>query len=610
MYNRRIMIRPWKMWICFLVAAALLTAGFGANAILSGNILKESSSFRLTEMLENRRMAILGTIETQQHALAICAESIGKSALDGQNQTEEMTGLFYDLTMAEDVALVSLDGAGTTVHGEQIDIGKSEGYARIMAGDESAVCVFSELGAEDAKFWMLHAVENGGERRAILAAAYRMDDISESLLRSAGAMNDACVLIDRSGDVLMRTERSEEWGNIMDRIADDDAQNAQSAALLGKMLADGESGSVVYTYYGEKWYCAFAELGLNDWYLAYRVNAMELEYVRGALHTYNWALYAVLLAVLIWLAAMFGLRDERILRDKRIYEQNLRASRECLRILAGHPGAILCDTDLRTNKTYLYGSFMSLFGRDPVLTNYPFDAARVGMLSDEDARSVAGVMDKARRGDERAQTDITVRNADGSMRWCRLRAYVMRDENGEPYRVISRILELNGETKPARQEIPGGSDAVQMSRIAAQNLMNEKIQTTPCALMLLDIDNSSRLADKFGNEESEKIMSRIGEELSAKANAEEQVARLGGDEFAVLIPGEMDEGALRERSAKLLSCITRIGDEFDTPLSASIGSAVSPKDGTSFDELYYKADTAQYLAKQSGRKKLLIYRED
>lgn len=606
--RRKISIRIGRMWICFLVAAALLTTGFGLNAALSVRVLSQNADYRLMEILENRRVAVQANIESHMLNLTACAQSICEQEGSLEELAARYPALLQEMTGAQKVALVDMSGAGRNTDGEAVDLSGSDIYTRIAQGEESAVAIGESKEDGQTYFKMAVAVERGGEREFILVAYYRIEDICEYLLRSSGAVNDACLLIDRQGNVLMRTERTESWDNLIDRIEYDDEGNGENARMLASLIEKEDQGSVTYTYYGEKWYCAFAELGLNDWLLAYRVQAVELEYVQGALMAYNWALYAVLLAVLIWIAAMYGLRDERIRRDRRIEDLNRRASRECLRILAGHPGAILCDTDLRTNKTYLYGSFMSVLGRDPVLTNYPYDAVRVGMISDEDAARIVEAVDRSKRGHEHVQTDITLRNADGSERACRLRVYVMRDENGELFRVISRIVEIGQSAARPEGEQMDAENLI--SRHAAQADMDEKIKAMPCALMLLDIDNSSRLAEKFGAEESEKVMRRIIEELTRRAPADEQIARLGGDEFALLIPHEMDENALREISARIQSCVAAIGDEFDTPLTASVGSAVSPKDGTSFDELYFKADTAQYMAKQSGRKKLLIYRED
>lgn len=601
---RRRTNRIGKMGIFYIVAIAVLTAGFITGAVLSQRVFESNVRYRLGEIVEARRSSVERGIHMQMDSLEKCALQLSKMDADLYELAGSSPAFLQELTGADKVALTDMDGKGALAVGGRADISNSDVYAKVRQGERSAVCIGATTDEEDITFLMASVVERE-DGELILAASYKVEDISEYLLRGPYTA-DACLLVDRQGRVLMRSERAEDWDDLIARISANDPSNALCAQQLAQMLQNESSGVIAYQYHGEKWYLAFAELGVNDWLLVYRVQAVELEYMQGTLASYYWAIYMLALAMLIWLAAAYMLDREKRGAERRLEEQNLRASRECLRILAGHPGAILCDTDLRTKKTYLYGSFLTAFGRDPVLTNFPFDAARVGMFSEEDAKRVAGVMDQARRGVELAQTDIGILNADGTMRWCRLRAYSMCDENGEPFRVISRIVDHSDGLK---SEFPLEEDANTMSRHAAELRMNEKIQASPCALMLMDIDNSSRLVDKFGAEETEKILVKIIEELRRTSDTSDIVARLGGDEFAVLISGELDENALRERSAAMQKSVAKIGEQFDAPVTASIGTAVSPKDGQSFDELYFKADTAQYMAKQSGRKKLLIYRE-
>ena len=89
------------------------------------------------------------------------------------------------------------------------------------------------------------------------------------------------------------------------------------------------------------------------------------------------------------------------------------------------------------------------------------------------------------------------------------------------------------------------------------------------------------------------------------------VTRLGGDEFTIILPqirSARDVGVApstssrrwRRRSASA-------GNEHF--LSASIGIALYPGDGTSGDELLRNADTAMYRAKESGRGRYVYFEE-
>jgi EAL domain-containing protein (putative c-di-GMP-specific phosphodiesterase class I) len=86
------------------------------------------------------------------------------------------------------------------------------------------------------------------------------------------------------------------------------------------------------------------------------------------------------------------------------------------------------------------------------------------------------------------------------------------------------------------------------------------------------------------------------------------VCRLGGDEFVLLLP-EADLDGARRGADKLLSVFRQpfmvASHHLHTTLS--IGIALYPHDGNSFDELLKNADTALYRAKEAGRNTQVFY---
>jgi len=81
------------------------------------------------------------------------------------------------------------------------------------------------------------------------------------------------------------------------------------------------------------------------------------------------------------------------------------------------------------------------------------------------------------------------------------------------------------------------------------------------------------------------------------------VARLGGDEFVIVLSAvkhEQDISHVAQEIMKALSMPFEIG-ELEIFISASIGIAISPLDGHDVGILLRNADTAMYVAKESGR---------
>jgi diguanylate cyclase (GGDEF)-like protein len=120
--------------------------------------------------------------------------------------------------------------------------------------------------------------------------------------------------------------------------------------------------------------------------------------------------------------------------------------------------------------------------------------------------------------------------------------------------------------------------------------------------MFLDLDRFKEINDSLGHTIGDTLLIESSKRLTSLLREEDTIARLGGDEFIILLPNTKMEGATQV-AQKLL-------DTFNTPfhiennelsISASIGIALYPDDGISFEILYKNADTAMYRAKHSGR---------
>ena len=90
---------------------------------------------------------------------------------------------------------------------------------------------------------------------------------------------------------------------------------------------------------------------------------------------------------------------------------------------------------------------------------------------------------------------------------------------------------------------------------------------------------------------------------------EDIVGRLGGDEFIALMYGVSTREIIERKAEELCARIRsiRMAHPRYSGVSVSIGVAIAPEHGDSFEELYAKADVALYHAKQGGRDRFVIY---
>jgi len=137
-----------------------------------------------------------------------------------------------------------------------------------------------------------------------------------------------------------------------------------------------------------------------------------------------------------------------------------------------------------------------------------------------------------------------------------------------------------------------------------------RLRREPLALFFLDLDGFKRINDRRGHETGDRVLEAIGKRLGAILRRSDKVGRYGGDEFLLYTCGT-DDGAVAPILNRLEGAI---GTPVETPggrhtLSASVGIAFFPEDGTDVETLIQQADQAMYAAKAVKGERALTCRQ-
>jgi diguanylate cyclase (GGDEF)-like protein len=151
----------------------------------------------------------------------------------------------------------------------------------------------------------------------------------------------------------------------------------------------------------------------------------------------------------------------------------------------------------------------------------------------------------------------------------------------------------------------------------------EIIENSKCgALWFLDLDGFKSINDTFGHKIGDLLLHKVSERLIAffsevvATNGEPTenvvLGRVGGDEFVIIIPGKQDSHLFEKMARELLEilCVPFDINGSNVSIGASIGIAVFPRDGTSYEELLINADLAMYNAKQRGRNTFAFFNSE
>ncbi len=128
----------------------------------------------------------------------------------------------------------------------------------------------------------------------------------------------------------------------------------------------------------------------------------------------------------------------------------------------------------------------------------------------------------------------------------------------------------------------------------------------PFGVVMVDLDMFKTFNDNLGHQAGDRLLREIARAIEGAARDSDSVFRYGGDEFTVLLPSSDALGlhAVAERIRSAVEAVGAPGTAWGSdrlPVSASVGTASYPADGTSAEEILLAADRACFVAKRRGR---------
>src|ERR1700730_9072467 len=121
------------------------------------------------------------------------------------------------------------------------------------------------------------------------------------------------------------------------------------------------------------------------------------------------------------------------------------------------------------------------------------------------------------------------------------------------------------------------------------------------SVLLMDLDKLKEINDRYGHQTGTRAICRVAEVLRQHCRAIDTAARYGGDEFSLLLP-ETSESAARRVASRIKQHLEASTEK--PKLTASVGVATHPSNGTSVQHLLESADQELYAQKASRSRKI------
>lgn len=201
--------------------------------------------------------------------------------------------------------------------------------------------------------------------------------------------------------------------------------------------------------------------------------------------------------------------------------------------------------------------------------------------------------------------------ADGRVKYVHEKGTTHYDTDGNPIRSIGTVQDIT-EQKMIEKKIEhiahhdvltGLPNRMLAKDRTEQAIIFAKRNAIRCALLFIDLDGFKTINDTLGHSVGDTVLKIIASRLKECVRESDTVARQGGDEFLLILSdfrGREDIKTIVEKILYTLDQSLEVGMHILTS-SASIGIAVYPEHGDTFELLLQNADTAMYKAKENGK---------
>lgn len=482
---------------------------------------------------------------------------------------------------------------------------------QLLAGEE----VITELGEDwftdqDSRFALLRPVSEDGSVSGVLRVQIEASLLAEQDVGSASFFQKVYIIFTKQdGSVVYADTPYPEGSNFFSSavkggIASEEMQSVQ------RDFEKNQKGNMSFYGKGNKYYISWESLDFNEWRVVWFGRSPDV-ILQSTTILKGLIVFGICLIVLtvIFCATLIQI----LLRQKR--QLNIQQRR--YEALAQFNDTVLFEYDAIHNQVTFTPNVLEQLDLDEqCLEGISGTYYMQHLLCAEDRQEISKLFEPASIVlDKMYYVEARFRCRDGEYRWFGCQFKSIENQKGCTTRVVGKLVNINrqrGREQVLRQAALADVLTGVYNR-AAESMIDEQLKKDGKGLFfMLDLDDFKNVNDTYGHAAGDELLIGVAQILKEVFRPDDIVARVGGDEFVAFLSGTDDPRVAEHKALAIQRRMEQlyISGTGET-VSASIGAASAPRDGSSYEELTAAADRAMYSIKQKSKKGFALHnRED
>ncbi len=387
-------------------------------------------------------------------------------------------------------------------------------------------------------------------------------------------------------------------------------QEGYSAQQIQEAFVKHQKGFTRYALGEEARYVYYTPVGINDWML-FMILPMDVAEQTANLNMLNALLLTMQVVAIMLLLILYVYFTQKRARELA------QTSEKCFTVLAEQTNKAIFEWNFDRNEISFLSNFDKMFGKEGKAFAVPDEMIEAGVVHEEDRAAIEELFLSVKHGQRVSNVRLRLANGEDAFQWCEISIAFVASQSGKLLRAVGFIEDIDERVKKEERlrrmsetdQLTGLNNKITTEYRIETVLMASEPQEDHHALLIVDIDNYKDVNDCFGHWYGDMVLAQLAAVLRAVFRESDILGRLGGDEFFVLLRDVGSLKVIEQKAKEICSGFRKTYSEQgkSVQISASVGVALYPRDGITFEQLYQNADAALYNVKANGKDGQQIY---